>query len=116
MLALVQHGKDVRQQAAAAAEQMVAAKVAEFISWQQTRQSVPLICALRDQGEQHRQRILNKAQRRLHKGVAVEEVLDRLSRELTNTLLHAPTATLKKDCVQKPELAAAISQIYHLDQ
>nr|WP_279118470.1 glutamyl-tRNA reductase [Snodgrassella alvi] len=114
MVHIVQHGQAARQQAAAEAEKMVAGKVAEFIAWQQTRNSVPLICELRDQGEQQRNKAVNKALRRLRKGTPVEEVLQRLSRELTNSLLHAPTRTLNKDSQQYPELAEAICQIYQL--
>lgn len=115
MVSIVQHGQAARQQAAAAAEKMVASKVAEFIAWLQTRSSVPLICALRSQGEEQRCKVVAKAMRRLRNGTAVEEVLQRLSHELTNTLLHAPTHALNKDSQQHPELAKAISLIYHLN-
>lgn len=115
MVSIVQHGQAARQQAAAAAEKMVASKVAEFIAWQQTRNSVPLICALRSQGEEQRCKVVAKAMRRLRNGTTVEEVLQRLSHELTNTLLHAPTRALNKDSQQHPELAKAISLIYHLN-
>ncbi|MCO6505838.1 MAG: glutamyl-tRNA reductase [Snodgrassella sp.] len=114
MVNIVQHGQAARQQAAATAEKMVANKVAEFIAWQQTRRSVPLICALRSQGEEQRSKAVAKALRRLRKGTSIEEVLQRLSHELTNSLLHAPTRALNKDSQQHPELAEAISLIYHL--
>jgi glutamyl-tRNA reductase len=114
MINIVQHGQVARQQAAAAAEKMVTSKVAEFIAWQQTRNSVPLIRALRTHGEEQRCKAVAKALRRLRKGTSIEEVLQRLSHELTNSLLHAPTRALNKDSQQHPELAEAISLIYHL--
>lgn len=103
-------GKASRQEAAAAAEQMVARKVAEFVDWQKQRQRVPLICALRDEGERARQYVLQNAMKQLAKGVHPHEVLERLSVQLTNKLLHAPTRVLNKN----DDLSQAVSQIYHL--
>ena len=42
-------------------------------------------------------------------------VLERLSVQLTNKLLHAPTRTLNKHSLSNPELADAINRIYHLN-
>ncbi|MDF7675843.1 glutamyl-tRNA reductase [Neisseriaceae bacterium ESL0693] len=114
MADIVQTGKAARREAAAAAENMVEEKVAEFMAWQQSRKAVPLIRTLRQQADQTRQQSLNKALRRLRKGTPVEEVLNRLSHELTNALLHAPTRTLNKDSQQHPELTSAITHIYQL--
>ena len=61
----VAHGKEARAAAAAQAEAMVQAKVNEFVAWQQSRQRVPLICALRDEGERARQQVLSHAMRQL---------------------------------------------------
>lgn len=51
----------------------------------------------------------------LAKGMPPEAVLERLSVQLTNKLLHAPTRTLNKDSQAHPDLADAINRIYHLD-
>ena len=58
MMDIVQSGKDARKKAAAAAESMVEEKVSEFIRLQKNRQSVPLIRALRDEGERARRQVL----------------------------------------------------------
>ena len=63
----------------AAAESMVEEKVSEFIRLQKNRQSVPLIRALRDEGERARRQVLENAMKQLAKGVSAEDVLERLS-------------------------------------
>ena len=96
MMDIVQSGKDARKKAAEAAESMVEEKVSEFIRLQKNRQSVPLIRALRDEGERARRQVLENAMKQLAKGVSAEDVLERLSIQLTNKLLHSPTRTLNK--------------------
>ena len=110
----VAHGKEARAAAAAQAEAMVQAKVNEFVAWQQSRQRVPLICALRDEGERARQQVLSHAMRQLAKGTPPEEVLERLSVQLTNKLLHSPTRALNKADSHDGHVVQALAQVYHL--
>ncbi|EPI8209681.1 glutamyl-tRNA reductase [Neisseria gonorrhoeae] len=116
MVNIVQSGKEARQKAAAAAETLVSEKVAEFVRQQQGRQSVPLIKALRDEGEKARKQVLENAMKQLAKGTTAEEVLERLSVQLTNKLLHSPTQTLNKAGEEDKDLVHAVAQIYHLDK
>lgn len=114
---IVQSGKEARQKAAASAEAMVEEKVAEFVEWQKSRQSVPLIRALRDEGERARRQVLENAMKQLAKGASAEEVLERLSIQLTNKLLHSPTRALNKaGSAENHEIVETVAQIYHLDQ
>ena len=115
MMGIVQQGKEARQKAAAEAEVMVSQKVAEFIDWQKSRQSVPLIRALLDEGERARRQVLENAMKQLAKGTPPEEVLERLSVQLTNKLLHSPTRTLNKAGANDSDLVEAVAQIYHLE-
>ena len=110
----VAHGKEARAAAAAQAEAMVQAKVNEFVAWQQSRQRVPLICALRDEGERARQQVLNHAMRQLAKGTPPEEVLERLSVQLTDKLLHSPTRAINKADSDDIHVVKALAQVYHL--
>ena len=116
MMSIVQNGKEARQKAAAEAEAMVEKKVGEFVRQQQSRQSVPLIRALRDEGERARRQVLENAMKQLAKGASAEEVLERLSIQLTNKLLHSPTQTLNKAGSENSNLVDAVAQIYQLDQ
>ena len=117
MMGIVQQGKDARQKAAAGAEVMVEQKVAEFLEWQQSRhQSVPLILTLREDGERARLYVLENAMKQLGKGTSPQEVLERLSIQLTNKLLHSPTRTLNKAGAQDAHLVDAVAKIYHLKE
>ncbi|MGF6148898.1 Glutamyl-tRNA reductase [Kingella potus] len=114
MADVVQSGREARQKAAAEAEVMVEQKVAEFLEWQKSRENVPLIRALRDEGERARRHVLENAMKQLAKGASPEEVLERLSVQLTNKLLHSPTHTLSKAGGRDSGLVEAVAQIYHL--
>ncbi|MDO4997354.1 MAG: glutamyl-tRNA reductase [Neisseria sp.] len=116
MMNVVQTGKEARQKAAAEAERMIDVKVQEFIDWQKSRANVPLIRALRDEGEKARQYVLENALKQLAKGVAPEDVLERLSVQLTNKLLHQPTQTLNKASASDHDLTDAVAKIYDLNQ
>ena len=116
MVNIVQSSKEARQKAAAAAEALVSEKVVEFVRQQQGRQSVPLIRALRDEGEKARKQVLENAMKQLAKGATAEEVLERLSIQLTNKLLHSPTQTLNKAGEGDNDLVHAVAQIYHLEK
>lgn len=116
MMSVVNSGREVRMQAAAEAEQMVDDKVVEFMSWQRRRQSVPLIRSLREEGEKARRQVLDNAVKQLAKGIPPEEVLARLSVQLTNKLLHAPTSALSKVDNRTAHLTEALVQIYGLDK
>ena len=116
MVNIVQSGKEARQKDAAAAEALVSEKVVEFVRQQQGRQSVPLIRALRDEGEKARKQVLENAMKQLAKGATAEEVLERLSIQLTNKLLHSPTQTLNKAGEGDNDLVHAVAQIYHLEK
>ena len=115
MVKVVEMGKEARQQAAAEAEAIIDTRVHEFLAWQRERQIVPMIKALRDEGETQRQQALATALKQLHKGVSAEEVLEKLSLQLTNKLLHAPTVALHQ-INQRPELSDAVSSIYRLPE
>ncbi|MDO4640215.1 MAG: glutamyl-tRNA reductase [Neisseria sp.] len=116
MTGIIESGKESRQKAAEEAESMVEQKVVEFIDWQRSRQNVPLIRALRDEGERARRHVLENAMKQLAKGASPEEVLERLSVQLTNKLLHSPTQTLSKAGGHNNDLLDAVAQIYHLQQ
>jgi glutamyl-tRNA reductase len=64
--------------------------------WMQARENVPLIRALRDQGEQARRQELERALRALQRGDDPAAVLEALSQGLTAKLLHAPTQALNE--------------------
>lgn len=116
MVNIVQSGKEARQKPPPPPKRWCPRSVAEFVRQQQGRQSVPLIRALRDEGEKARKQVLENAMKQLAKGATAEEVLERLSIQLTNKLLHSPTQTLNKAGEEDKDLVHAVAQIYHLDK
>ncbi|HTS52683.1 MAG TPA: glutamyl-tRNA reductase [Burkholderiales bacterium] len=91
---VVQEGRDLRQGAVGKAEAIIDAGVDDFMHWLGTRAAVPTIRALRDQAERARRHEVERALRRLDQGEAPEQVLEQLSRSLTNKLLHPPSHAL----------------------
>lgn len=116
MTDIVNSGKASRQKAAKQAEVLIEQQVAAFVDWQKSRLTVPLIRRLRDDAEQARQFVLANAMRQLAKGVPAEEVLERLSVQLTNKLLHAPTKALNPNAFDEEDLTDAVRKIYHLQE
>ncbi len=114
MMNIVASGQEARRQAAAEAERMVDCKVGEFMAWQRSRQRVPMIRALRDNGDQARRQVLETAMKQLAKGTPPEQVLERLSVQLTNKLLHPPTHALARADNTTAHLADAVAEIYGL--
>ncbi|MBP6563787.1 MAG: glutamyl-tRNA reductase [Neisseriaceae bacterium] len=111
---IVEIGKEARQQAASEAESIIDERVHDFLAWQETRKNVPLIVSLKDEGERARRYVLANAIKQLNKGMSPEDVLERLSVQLTNKLLHAPTRALSQAQIQDNETVEAIAQVYHL--
>jgi glutamyl-tRNA reductase len=91
---IVQEGRDQRQGAVSKAEAIIDAGVTDFMQWLGTREAVPMIRALRDQAERNRRHEVERALRRLNQGEAAADVVEQLSRSLTNKLLHPPTHAL----------------------
>lgn len=117
MSSIVQSGKAARQEAAHEAENMIDRHVAEFMAWQRSRRTVPLIRHLREDGENARRYVLANAKRRLNGGMPPEEVLEILSVQLTNKLLHAPTKALSRNAAAADQnFIDAVTRIYRLDE
>jgi glutamyl-tRNA reductase len=93
---IVAENLDSRRSAVDQAEAIIETQVGQFMRWMEARESVPLIRALRDQGEQARRQELERAIRLLRRGDDPAGVLESLSHGLTNKLMHAPTQALNE--------------------
>ena len=112
---VVEVGREARQAAAEQAEGIIVARVDEFAGWLRQRESVPLIRALRAEGERLRQQALEAALRQLARGDAPEKVLETLSVQLTNKLMHPPTQALSsRQSEDHARLVDAVARIYRL--
>jgi glutamyl-tRNA reductase len=113
---IVEVGREARQSAAAEAEGIIQARVTEFDRWQHQRKSVPMIRALRDEADRLRQQALDAALKQLARGEAPEKILESLSVQLTNKLMHPPTQALSagRGEAGHDELVQAVARIYRL--
>lgn len=89
---IVDSGLESRQAAVVEAQAIIDARVSNFLQWVQAREAVPAIRALRGHAEEMRAAELERALRAIARGEAPDRVLDTLSRNLTNKLLHGPAA------------------------
>ena len=93
---VVQEGLDARQGAVAQAEAIIETRVQGFMQWLDARTQAPLVKRLREQAEEMRTVEVTRALKLIEQGKPAAEVLDVLSRALTNKLMHAPTAALSQ--------------------
>jgi glutamyl-tRNA reductase len=112
---LVQSGMDARLSAVAKAEAIVESNVTHFVHWLETRELVPTIRALRDHAERGRRRELQRALRLLERGADAQQVVESLSRALTNKFLHVPTHVLNHaHSDDREQLVALINRFYQI--
>jgi glutamyl-tRNA reductase len=112
---IVRDGLDARQGAVAQAEAIIDTNVTGFMQWLESRELVPTIRALRDQAERNRRHEVERALRALAKGEDPAQVVEALSRGLTNKLLHAPSHALSHASGDdKDHLADLINRLYHI--
>ena len=111
---VIESGVEARQSAVVSAERIVSARVETFVGWLESRQSVPLIRALRDNADRSRRHEVELATKRIARGEAPEVVIEQLSQRLTNKFLHAPTQTLGQADAGRDELHATVRRLFGL--
>jgi glutamyl-tRNA reductase len=112
---IVSDNRDARRSAVEQAEVIIETQVGQFMRWMQARESVPLIRALREQGEQARRQELERALRCLQRGDDPARVLEALSQGLTNKLLHAPTQALSETAGdERRALAETLARLFRI--
>lgn len=100
---VIEENRRARQQAAAQAEALIEQCTLQFLQEQRAQSATSLVLAYRQQVEQLRQAEMVKAQQWLAQGLTPHDVLERLTRNLANKLMHTP-------CVQLKEAAATNQQ------
>lgn len=93
---MVEDNKISRAGAAVEAEQIVTMQADDYMAWIVAQEHIDVINRLRITQEQHRDKSLLEALDNLKMGQDPAEVVQRLSRILTNRLLHAPTVKLRQ--------------------
>jgi glutamyl-tRNA reductase len=96
LASIVSANLDARRSALEQAEAIIEAQVGQFMHWMRSREGVPLIRALRDEADAARREELERALKALERGADPAQVLEALSRKLTNKLMHGPTQALSE--------------------
>lgn len=92
---VVEENRRQRQEAANAAEKLVHTRAAQYMEGLKSLDAVQTIRQYRQQVDRIRERELARALADLEKGIAPDQVLERLSRGLMNKVMHTPTTQLK---------------------
>ena len=112
---IVRGNLQIRKEAVAQAEEMIAAQAGSFLRWLEGRTVVPTITALHGHHDQLRAAELERVRRLLAGGTSPEQALELLARGLTNKFLHAPTQALNQaGDAERAELVAMFERIYNI--
>ncbi len=93
---VIQENMRSRQEAAEQAIEIIDLHADEFMGWLRSLDAFNMIRDYRQQAEQTRDEVLQRAQRLLSSGKTPEEVLNFLAHTLTNKLLHTPSTRLRQ--------------------
>lgn len=110
---VVQTGRQNRQAAVAQAEVIIDAGVQSFMHWIDQRGSVPLIQQLNAQADEWRALEIARARKLLARGENIDDVLDALSRGLTQKMLHGAMAELRtSDPDARRQVSSAVQHFF----
>ncbi|TXH95580.1 MAG: glutamyl-tRNA reductase [Rheinheimera sp.] len=93
---IVAQNMQSRQHAAAQAEQMIAAGVADFSQWLSLQGNIDWVRDYRERCEAVKQELLQRALNQLASGQSADKVMTELATKLSNRLMHAPTRTIRQ--------------------
>ena len=112
---IVRGNLQIRKEAVAQAEEMIATQAGNFLRWLEGRTVVPTITALHGHHDQLRVAELERVRKLLAGGTSPEQALELLARGLTNKFLHAPTQALNQaGDAERAELVAMFEKIYQI--
>ncbi len=111
----INENMDSRRRAAEQAEEIIATEVEHFLAWMRSQGAQSTIREYRAAAELTRDEVLQKALNQLKSGASAEEVLTRLAHNLTNKLVHTPSAQLRESGAnERPDLIAAARELFKL--
>jgi glutamyl-tRNA reductase len=114
---IVKDNLQIRVEAVAEAEALIAVQAESFLRWLEGRAVVPTITALHGHHDALRAAELDRAKRLLASGTPADQVLEQFARGLTHKLLHGPTQALNQAGeAERAELLAVLQRVYHLPE
>jgi glutamyl-tRNA reductase len=112
---VIEENKRSRKEAAIQAEEIIEAQVLHFMDWLQSLNAVSTIRALREQASSIQQEELASALRKLQQGEDPEILLQKVTRSLTNKLIHSPSSQLREASAEgRQDLIQATQELFNL--
>ncbi len=113
---VIQDNLRSRQKAALQAEEIIDAQVTHFMDWLNSLDAVATIRAIRDQAQSIQKEVLILAQKELQKGTDPEQILQDVTRTLSNKLIHSPSSRLRAAGAEgRSDLLSAAYELFDLD-
>jgi glutamyl-tRNA reductase len=110
---VIEDNRASRREAALQAEAIIDVQVEHFMAWWRAQGRQDALRRLRADADAHRDTLLARARGDLAAGEPVDAVLERLARQLTNKLLHAPSAALRQAALDgDADLLRAAERLY----
>ncbi|CDG21544.1 Glutamyl-tRNA reductase [Xenorhabdus poinarii G6] len=94
--AIIQQNLAQRQAAAVVAEGIVQQESRHFMDWLRSQGAVNTIREYREQAERIRAEMTAKALMSIRQGADAEQIINQLTHQLTNRLIHTPTKSLQQ--------------------
>jgi glutamyl-tRNA reductase len=113
---VIEENRASRREAAQQAEAIIDLQVEHYLSWWQAQGRQDALKQLRSDGLLAREQALAKALEQLEQGEDPQQVVQRLAHQLTNRLLHAPTAALRQAALDgDSDLLRAAERLFKSD-
>ncbi len=114
---VIQENLKSRQDAASQAEEIIDVQVERFMGWLRAHDAGTSIRDYRQQAEQQRDAVLNKARQMLANNKDPQDVLDYLANTLTNKLTHTPSVRMREAAQAGDEvLLDAVLRLFGTDK
>ncbi|SFN81927.1 glutamyl-tRNA reductase [Xenorhabdus japonica] len=94
--AIIQQNLAQRKAAAVVAEDIVQQESSHFMDWLRSQGAVNTIREYREQAEKIRAEMTAKALMSIRQGADAEQIINQLTHQLTNRLIHSPTKSLQQ--------------------
>ena len=108
---IIDENRKARKEEAAKAELIIRDGVTHFFNEKRMNDAVPYLKAYRQQAESMAQQALEKSLKQLANGQEPEQVLEQLSKQLTNKLIHAPSAGLKQAASEDKQVLSLYAEL-----
>ena len=114
---VIEDNRASRREAAAQAEALIDLQVEHFMSWWHAQSRQTALIMLRAHGQQTRDQLLARALEQLNSGEQPSIVIEHLANQITNKLLHAPSAALRQAALSGDfDLLRTAMRLYQLEE